>query len=87
MMSRLIWRGTAQAVSLHNDTGKLVWEGTLAPGREVRDLPLSHPFVIGWLDAGLLTPAPDEADDPPRTRRKSTRAIAADAAQSADQEG
>lgn len=81
MTASHIWHGTAQAVTLHDAEGGVVWEGALAPGREVSGLPLAHPFVVGWLDAGLLTPAPAEANDPAPARRKSTRATAADAAQ------
>lgn len=76
-----IWHGTAQAVTLHDAKGAVVWEGALAPDRGVSGLPLAHPFVVGWLDAGLLAPAPAEVDDPAPVRRKSTRATAADAAQ------
>lgn len=74
------WHGTAQAVTLHDAKGGVVWEGALAPGREVPGLPLAHPFVVGWLDAGLLTPEPTEtAEEPVATsRRKRTAAAATD---------
>lgn len=66
------WHGPAQAVSLHDAAGAVVWEGTLAPGRTVEDLPADHPLVAAWLDQRLLVAGDAAASDTTETspRRK-----------------
>ena len=50
-----IWRGTAQAVTLHDAAGEVVWEGNLFPGVPGAGLPLDHPIVAGWIAQQMLT--------------------------------
>lgn len=66
-----VWHGTAQAVTLHDDAGGIAWEGTLVPGRAASGLPDGHPFVLSWIDAGLLKSAPGETEA--GSRRKTAR--------------
>ena len=77
-----IWRGTAQAVTLHDAAGEVVWEGSLVPGREVPGLPVAHPHVATWIGGHLLepvaeaTPTEDAPTDVPTettTRRRAAK--------------
>ncbi|CAA0086909.1 Uncharacterised protein [Starkeya nomas] len=65
-----IWRGPAQAVTLHDAAGAVAWEGSLVPGREATGLPPDHPFVVGWIDQKLLVAADIEAAGETGQRRK-----------------
>ncbi|HEY9212062.1 MAG TPA: hypothetical protein VIQ29_04315 [Ancylobacter sp.] len=56
MSQSFTYRGPAQAVSLHDAAGAVIWEGNLAPGRPVKDLPVDHPHVAAWVAGKLLEP-------------------------------